>query len=113
VLRDLAHLILEDCGYRILEASSGKEAMAVWDRHEGKIDLLLTDMVLPDKLSGRELAEKLKKNRAQLKVIFSSGYSPEVIGKEFVLKSGQQFLQKPYDLQKLALTVRNSLDRLR
>jgi two-component system cell cycle sensor histidine kinase/response regulator CckA len=66
--------------------------------------------VLPEQLNGRELAEKLRKSRTKLKVIFSSGYSPDVVGKDFVLQRGQHFLQKPYDLHKLALTVRACLD---
>jgi hypothetical protein len=56
------------------------------------------------------VADKLRKGRSNLKVIFSSGYSAEALGKDFVLKKGQLFLQKPYDLQKLAATVRTCLD---
>jgi FixJ family two-component response regulator len=72
---------------------------------------LLTDVVLPDELNGRELAERLRKSRPQLKVIFSSGYSQDIMGKDFTPQKGQVFLQKPYDLQKLAQTVRTCLDR--
>ena len=56
VLRDLAHLlILQDCGYRVLEASSGVEALTVWQTHQGAVDLLLTDVVMPDGLSGKQI----------------------------------------------------------
>jgi two-component system cell cycle sensor histidine kinase/response regulator CckA len=109
-VRDLVCKVLSGYGYKIVQAASGTKALDVWRRSKNKIDLLLTDLVLPDQLNGRELAEKLKKNRPKLKVIFSSGYSPDVVGKDFVLQRGQHFLQKPYDLQKLALTVRACLD---
>jgi PAS domain S-box-containing protein len=109
-VRELVCKILTGYGYKVLPAPSGVKALELWRRSKGKIDLLLTDLVLPDQLNGRELAEKLRKSRAKLKVIFSSGYSPDVVGKDFVLQRGQHFLQKPYDLHKLALTVRNCLD---
>src|SRR5439155_22893699 len=55
VLLDLAQLILQDCGYRVLDASSGVDALTVWQRHQGAVDLLLTDMIMPDGLSGKDL----------------------------------------------------------
>ena len=67
VLRDLAQLILHDCGYRVLDAGSGVEALTVWQSHEGAIDLLLTDMIMPDGLSGKDLAESLVSNKPDRK----------------------------------------------
>ena len=107
---ELVSKALTAYGYNVLQAVSGTKAMDVWKKSKSKIDLLLTDVVLPDQLNGRELAERLKKAKSKLKVIYSSGYSPEVIGKDIVLQKGQFFLQKPYDLQKLAVTVRTCLD---
>jgi len=65
---------------------------------------------MPDRMNGRELAEKLWTERPMLKVIFTSGYSADVVGKDFVLRRGLNYLQKPYDLQKLARAVRDCLD---
>jgi DNA-binding LytR/AlgR family response regulator len=65
---------------------------------------------MPDRINGRELAERLWHDRPELKVIFTSGYSADVVGKEFILRRGMNYLQKPYDPRKLALTVRDCLD---
>jgi len=109
-LRELVCSVLEGRGYKILQAETGVKALAVWEEHKAEIDLLLTDLVMPDRLNGRELAEKLRAERPKLKVIFTSGYSADVVGKDFVSQRGLHYLQKPYDPQKLALTVRNCLD---
>ena len=110
VLRDLAQLILQDCGYRVLQASSGVEALTVWQKHRGAVDLLLTDMVMPDGLSGKDLAESLVSYKPQLKVIFTSGYNVDDLGVDIVKKIGSQFLQKPYSRFTVAKTVRDCLD---
>jgi FixJ family two-component response regulator len=65
---------------------------------------------MPDHINGRDLAEKLWAERPSLKVIFTSGYSADVVGKDFVLRRGLNYLQKPYPPQKLASTVRDCLD---
>jgi PAS domain S-box-containing protein len=109
VLRELARIILQDYDYRVLEASNGIEALQVWDREQGKIDLLLTDMVMPEGLNGRELADKLRALNPNLKVIYTSGYSFDAIGNEAAL-AGARFLQKPYPPPQLAQTVRECLD---
>jgi CheY-like chemotaxis protein len=110
-VRELVCKVLTAYGYNVLEAISGTKAIELWKKSKDKVDLLLTDVVLPDELNGRELAERLRKSRPQLKVIFSSGYSQDIMGKDFTPQKGQVFLQKPYDLQKLAQTVRTCLDR--
>jgi PAS domain S-box-containing protein len=109
-VRDLVCRILSGHGYRILEAASGVKALEVWQASKGKIDLLLTDLVMPDRISGRELAETLWAEHPRLKVLFISGYSAEVAGRDFVLRPDQNYLQKPYPPQKLALAVRDCLD---
>ena len=109
VLRDLAQLILQDCGYLVLQAASGVDALTVWQRHQGTVDLLLTDMVMPDGLSGKDLAESLTANKPGLKVIFTSGYNVEEIG-DIPHKNGSRFLQKPYSHSTLAQAVRECLD---
>jgi len=109
-VRELVCSVLGGRGYKILQAETGVKALEVWQHHKKKIDLLLTDLVMPDHMNGRELAEKLRAERPRLKVIFTSGYSADVVGKDFVLQRGLHYLQKPYDPEKLALTVRDCLD---
>ncbi len=109
-VRELVCSVLEGQGYNILSAETGVKALDVWEEHKKKIDLLLTDLVMPDRLNGRELAEKLRAERPKLKVIFTSGYTADVVGKDFVSQQGLHYLQKPYDPQKLAAAVRNCLD---
>ncbi len=111
VLRDMAHLILEQGGYRIYEAANGREALEVWDRHKEKIHLLFTDMVMPEGVSGVELAEKLRGERANLKIVFASGYTVDDISTEFLARNNHaRFLQKPYTGLGLAQMIREALD---
>ena len=104
--------VLECKGYRILEATCGREALELWYRHAGEIALLLTDIIMPEEMTGRDLAEQLWRQRPSLKVIFTSGYSAEVMGKdtEFVRRTRSHFLRKPCASRALLDTVRQSLD---
>jgi signal transduction histidine kinase/HAMP domain-containing protein/ActR/RegA family two-component response regulator len=111
VLRDMAQLILQDCGYRVLEAGSGLEALEVWERHAHEIDLLVTDVVMPGGMSGRQLATRLLASQPRLKVIFTSGYNVEETNTDFFRRGGAVFLQKPYTRVDLARAVRNCLDK--
>jgi PAS domain S-box-containing protein len=109
VLRELVREILLQYDYQVIEAGSAVEALRVWDAHEGRIDLLLTDMVMPEGMSGKDLAAQLQGRAPELKVIYTSGYSPEVMGTE--IERGQSlFLPKPYLPPQLAQIVRLSLD---
>jgi two-component system cell cycle sensor histidine kinase/response regulator CckA len=109
-LRELVVHILQLCGYRTFEAPSGVAALKVWEKHKQEIHLLLTDMVMPEGLSGRQLAERLQAERPDLKVIYTSGYSPGMAGKDIALLEGFNFLAKPYTPHRLALVVRECLD---
>jgi DNA-binding NtrC family response regulator len=109
-LRFLVRSILERYGYEVLEASSGRAALSLWQEHKDRIHLLFTDMVMPDGICGRELAQDLLRERPGLKVIFTSGYSAEVIARDLSLEAGFNFLQKPYDPRMLASMVRTCLD---
>ena len=111
VLRDMAHVILEDCGYKVLEAGSGVEALQVWGEHADEIDLLLTDMVMPEGVSGMQLAQRLLQNKPHLKVVFASGYTMEDMDIDFVRDGLASFLQKPYTHVSLARAVRECLDK--
>jgi signal transduction histidine kinase/ActR/RegA family two-component response regulator len=110
VLREMARDILESYGYRILEASSGKEALGMWNLTRGKIDLLLTDMIMPDGVSGAELAQRLLAGQPHLKIIFTSGYTANEVSPEVLNKTRARFLQKPYTHDMLAKIVRDALD---
>jgi len=110
IVRNLARRVLQRHGYRVLEAGSGNEALPVWNEHQGEIDLLLTDMVMPGGLSGRELAAKLLESKPGLKVIYTTGYSQDAFTHNLVLEEELNFLAKPYAAHKLAQTVRRCLD---
>ena len=111
-LRELARIVLEDYNYQILEAGSGVQALKVWEEHKGKIDMLLTDMVMPEGMTGRDLAERLQAEKPNLKVLYSSGYSPDVVGGYFKLPENSRFLAKPYQPPILAQAVRECLDNV-
>lgn len=109
-LRELERNALEQQGYRIYEAAHGVDALKVWNQQSQSIDLLLTDMVMPGGLSGRELAQKLQAMKPSLKVIYTTGYSIDLQAQGVVLREGTNFLQKPFGPAKLAAAVRNCLD---
>jgi C4-dicarboxylate-specific signal transduction histidine kinase/ActR/RegA family two-component response regulator len=111
VLREMTRTILESSGYQILEASSGRDALDVWNRRTGKINLLLTDMVMPEGVSGLELAQRLLSLEPGLKIIFTSGYSAQEVGPEVLARTRARFLQKPYSYESLAGLVRECLDK--
>jgi PAS domain S-box-containing protein len=109
-VRELVARVLEKQGYKVLQAGTGAEAVEVWRAHKDEIHLLLTDLIMPGAMNGRELAESLWTERPELKVVFTSGYSADIVGKDFKLESDTNFLQKPYHPQTLALAVRRCLD---
>ena len=110
-LLKLIHHILESYGYEVLGCSTGKAALELWGEHRAKIDLLLTDMILPDGMAGPELAEILKSAKPSIKVVYTSGYNTEKLMKDFTLDGSANFLQKPFHARKLAETVYDSLNR--
>ena len=110
ILRELARVILGDLAYRVLEAGTGAEAVKLFEDCGGQVDLLLTDMVMPEGMTGRELAEKLRCRKPALKVVFTSGYSSDIMGGETAVRGEYKFLQKPYTPPLLAKTVRECLD---
>ncbi|MBI3851826.1 MAG: PAS domain S-box protein [Verrucomicrobia bacterium] len=112
-LRGLTKKVLERRGYQVLEAASGIAALAVWDQHRAQIDLLLTDLVMPGGLNGRELAQKLTAQKPALRVLYTSGYSEKPGDTEFLLKAGRHFLHKPYHPDKLLQAIRSCLDEAR
>jgi PAS domain S-box-containing protein len=111
VVRTLTRITLELHGYRVLDAPSGVEALKLWDRHRDEVALLLTDMVMPAGISGSELAARLRKDKPELNIVFTSGYSTDLAGRRLELQPGEQFLQKPFLPDQLLKIIRLSLDR--
>jgi two-component system, cell cycle sensor histidine kinase and response regulator CckA len=109
-VRMLTRTVLERHGYQVIDAANGVEALRLWSEHPSPIHLLLTDMVMPEGVSGRELAVKLQEQNPSLKIILASGYSAEFAAPDFKLQPGQNFLQKPWSPQQLLEAVRRSLD---
>jgi two-component system cell cycle sensor histidine kinase/response regulator CckA len=109
ILREWVKEILTGCNYEVLEAANGVEALKIWDNENGRIDLLVTDMVMPEGMTGGDLARQLIARQPQLKVIYTSGYSDEIMGNDTELPDGP-FLPKPYAAPKLAQLVRDCLD---
>jgi CheY-like chemotaxis protein len=103
-------LLLSGHGYTVLEAPSGTVALDIWRQSRSSIDLLLTDMVMPEGLSGIDLAKQMRKEIPELRIIFCSGYSPEFFEGKFVLGAHDYFLHKPYDPNDLLLLIRKALD---
>ena len=108
-LLELVRDILQQYHYRVLIAPSGAEALRIWDKCNGQVDLLLTDMVMPGGMTGGELATELKKRKPGLKVIYASGYSSVLAGKDFS-KGDNIFMAKPYQPDQIARLIRNTLD---
>jgi len=109
-LRDLVCRVLRNDGYRVFEAVDGQNALKIWAEYKDQIGLLFTDVIMPGGLNGRELAEKIWAERPGLKVIFTSGYGAETLGKDFKLDPKFNYLQKPYEPDKLSKAVRRCLD---
>lgn len=108
-VRELARTVLESQGYAVVEAMSAEEAEKLANGCDKKIDLLLTDVVMPA-MSGRELARRISEQRPQTRVLFMSGYTDNVIAQGGVLEAGVSFLQKPFSPRALAAKVREVLD---
>jgi CheY-like chemotaxis protein len=110
LVREFAARCLRRYGYRVLEAGDGPKALTLWQQHREEIALLLTDMVMPGGMTGRDLATKLRKENPNLKVIYSSGYNTEMATGELRPDQDACYLSKPYNPTKLAETVRYGLD---
>jgi PAS domain S-box-containing protein len=111
-LRASIRIALSRLGYRVLEASNGVAALEVWKQHRDEIRLLLTDLVMPGGMTGKELADQLLQSDSKLKVVYVSGYSAEIASKDFLLEEGVNFLAKPFAAHQLAQTIRNCLDKI-
>ena len=108
-LLDLAEKILRGLGYTVLTAGGPERALETADSHPEPIDLLLTDVVMPE-MNGRELADRLGRNQPDMRVLFMSGYPADVIADRGVIKTGVRFIEKPFTVAELGTQVREILD---
>ncbi|MGD0350762.1 MAG: response regulator [Verrucomicrobiota bacterium] len=109
VVRELAVATLREKGYTVVEAVNGEEGLRLARQHDGKIDLVLTDVVMPV-MGGKEMADALRTSHPDTKVLFTSGYTEDALGHHGVLRPGILFLPKPYMTATLARKVREILD---
>lgn len=110
-VRRLVGKALRTLGYIVHEAANGQQAVTLWDQYGPQIDLLFTDMVMPEGMTGLELTEKLQELKPGLRAIISSGYSAEIAQAGVLTRTGVVYLHKPYEAGMLAATVRECLDR--
>jgi PAS domain S-box-containing protein len=108
-VRTMAREVLRRNGYHVLEARHGGEAIEASRREDSSIDLLVTDMIMPQ-VSGRELAERLKQAHPRMRVLFMSGHMQSILGEQGVLSDHAAFLEKPFTPDALACAVRRVLD---
>lgn len=109
-VRGLARVVLERGGYHVFEAADGPQALAVWEKCPVRVNLLVTDLVMPNGVSGGALAKMLRAKDPQLRTIYTSGYSSEVVKGDLPLTQGDNFLRKPYDPAALLKAVKLCLD---
>jgi PAS domain S-box-containing protein len=102
-------IILKNQGYKIIEASSPKEALELWEAEGSRVDLVFTDVVMPGGMTGRDLVEQLRRVRPGLKALFTSGYSSDLLGRDFARTSANFFLQKPFGAAELTRLVSECL----
>ncbi len=107
-VRKLAYTILKKYGYSVLSATGSQEALSISSAHDGVVDLLLTDVVMPG-INGKELYGKIRENRPGLKVLFMSGYTDNVIAHRGILDDDIQFIQKPFTVSSLISKVKETL----
>ncbi|HWN94252.1 MAG TPA: ATP-binding protein [Methylomirabilota bacterium] len=111
-LRKLVRSVLEEYGYGVCEAATAADALAVWRQHREKIQLLFTDIVLPEGMSGWKLAETLRMEQPQLKVVYSTGFDAENANRRIDAPANHVLLHKPYPVQSLVHVIRECLDNV-
>jgi CheY-like chemotaxis protein len=109
-LRDFVTRELRRHGYRVFEAVDGPGALDIWAEYKNEIKLVFTDIIMTGGLNGREIAEHIWRDAPKMKVIYTSGYGADTLGKDFKLEPGILYLQKPYLPQTLVKTIRDCLD---
>lgn len=108
-VRKLAEIILSQNGYKVLTAENGLKALDLYSTGEYQVQLLLTDLKMPE-LNGTELYSKLKESDQNMRVIYMSGYSDDILGREEIADPSVFFIQKPFTIKSLLSTVHKALD---
>jgi CheY-like chemotaxis protein len=103
-VRKMSHRVLREAGYEVLVARGGDEALEIGRQHPGRIDLLVTDVVMP-RMSGRQLADNFVRQRPGLRVLYTSGYTDDAIVHHGVLDEGVNFIEKPFSPAQLVAAV--------
>ncbi len=106
-LMELNRKVLQREGFRVFEATSEQSALWLWQRHNREIDVVLTDVMIPERTTGVELVKKLRGQRADLRAVFTSGFAPELGG----VDSSAGFLPKPYTLRELVDATVSALEQ--
>ncbi|MBU0729158.1 MAG: response regulator [Proteobacteria bacterium] len=109
-IRKFTQECLREYGYNVLETDCGKSALAIFSEKSARIDLMLTDVIMPD-MNGKELADRIKETRPELKTLFMSGYTDNVIAHHGILDKDISFISKPFSPAALAQKVRETLDK--
>jgi CheY-like chemotaxis protein len=104
--------VLRARGYQVLEASDGAQAVGVYEREGNRIDLILTDVVMP-RMSGREMVDRVRATRPDMRVLYMSGYTGDAIVRHGVIDAGMLLLGKPFTPGALITKIREVLDRPR
>ena len=110
-VRGILRQMLVRYGYTVLVAGDGRQALAASDAHPGPLPLLVTDVVIPGGMNGRDLARRLRERRPELRVLYVSGYTEDAVLRRGVLEQGLAYLQKPFGPPELLARVRALLDR--
>ncbi|NOS71614.1 MAG: response regulator [Verrucomicrobia bacterium] len=109
-VRQLVSNTLEHCGYKVFTAANGRDALEVWQKNKDHIQLLLTDVIMPDGMSGTELGGRLAIENPKLKIIYTSGHGQKALENTDRQHHTESFIQKPYSLQQIATLIRSRLD---
>jgi CheY-like chemotaxis protein len=109
-IRELTSELLAAWGYEVLVARNGVEALEISGKHRGMIDLMVTDVVMPH-MNGRDLAERVRQMRPEIKVIYMSGYTDNLVLQGGMVEEGSDFIQKPFSADTLAKRVRAALQQ--
>ena len=110
IVRFIGAEILKKLGYKLLEAANGREALEIFKSHAGRIDLMLTDLMMPG-MTGRELAEKVRVMSPDTRILFTSACTDDVIDGQEIADQGLNFIAKPFSLESLAAKIRSVLSR--
>jgi signal transduction histidine kinase len=106
-VRRLTQAVLEQHGYKVLTAANGDDAIAIWKEHGERVELLLTDLVMPGGMGGQDVARQIQLDNPDVKVVYMTGYSPVMAGKEMILKDAENFIAKPFTREAILSKIRD------